>query len=52
MQQLKVQLVLTLGISMMAHNVHTSAPFRDKMILVSVNEARNPASANVLFCYI
>jgi hypothetical protein len=49
MQQLKIHLVLPLGVGLVAYNVHASAPFRDKMVVVAVNEARNPAITNVLF---
>jgi hypothetical protein len=52
MQQFKVQLVLALGVSVVAYNIHTSAPFRDEIIVVLVNKARNSGSANMLFCYI
>jgi hypothetical protein len=52
MQQLTVQLVLKSGIIVVAYNVHTSASFRDKIVVVSVNEVRNPALANMLFRYI
>jgi hypothetical protein len=44
MQQFKVQLVLALGVSVVAYNIHTSAPFRDEIIVVLVNKARNSGS--------
>jgi hypothetical protein len=49
MQQLKIQLAIPLVVGLVAYNVHTSAPFRDKMVVVAVDEARNPAITNVLF---
>ena len=49
MQQLKIQFVLLLGVGLVAYNVYASAPFRDKMVVVAVDEARNPAITNVLF---
>jgi hypothetical protein len=49
MQQLKIQLVLLLGVGLVAYNVYARALFRDKMVVVAVDEARNPAITNVLF---
>jgi hypothetical protein len=33
----KVQLILALGDGLVAYNVHASAPFRDKMVVVAVD---------------
>jgi hypothetical protein len=49
MQQLKTHLVLLLGIGLVAYNIYPSALFRDKIVVVTVNKARNLAITNVLF---
>jgi hypothetical protein len=49
MQQLKIHLVLLLGVGLVAYNVYTSALFRDKIVVVAVNKARNLAITNMLF---
>jgi hypothetical protein len=33
----KLQLILALGDGLVAYNVHASAPFRDKMVVVAVD---------------
>jgi hypothetical protein len=51
MQQLKVDTVFWLRISQVARTIHGGSPLRDEMDLVLVDEASNPALAELSFSY-
>ena len=51
MQQLEVETVFWLRISQVARTIHGGGPLRDEIDLVSVDEASNPALAELSFGY-
>jgi hypothetical protein len=51
MQQVKIQRVLDVGISVVMERVHSREPFGDQMIALSVEEACYPSVAHELCDY-
>jgi len=49
MQKVKVQLILAFRVGVVAYKVYASAPFRDEIVMVAADEARDPVHSNVLF---